>query len=42
MSALGHKQTFSVQQPMRPCYLKTIIAKIAAPYADRLRLLQLS
>ena len=25
---------------MQPCSLKTIIAKIAAPYANRLRLLQ--
>jgi hypothetical protein len=27
---------------MQPCYLKTIIAKIAAPFANRLRLLQWS
>jgi len=27
---------------MQPCSLKTIIAKIAAPYANRLRLLQWS
>ena len=36
MSAKCQKRTWVMQ----PCYLKTIIAKIAAPYANRLRLLQ--
>ena len=38
MSALAQRRTWVMQS----YYLKTVIAKIAAPYANRLRLLQWS